>query len=156
MQDGLYTLEVVAVDAAQNTSFPAWSLLRARAERAAGAGADDSQTRTRSGPIDGNPNDTYVCTLSHDNRVVSGPQTVRSHPVYDMTSLAPGTYTLSVVQIGAEGVRSAPGSATWLWNGVAPPPHRRPATRRPPHHHSRRAPTKPPAQPGPAVLASRR
>jgi hypothetical protein len=38
-----------------------------------------------------------------------------------MTHFAPGNYTLSVVQVGAEHVRSAPGTATWFWAGV--PPH---------------------------------
>jgi hypothetical protein len=91
--------------------------------------------------IDGNPNDSFVCTLSDSGRVVSGPHSCGVNPTYDMTNLAPGDYTLSVVQIGAENVRSAPGTATWFWPGLPHPgppgggghhPKKPPAATKPP------------------------
>jgi hypothetical protein len=151
MPDGLYTLEVVAVDAAQNTSFPAWSsyALVPSAPRVRPPG---SQSSTAVWAVSGNPRDTFLCTLTLGNRVVSGSRVCGSHPTYDMTQLPSGTYTLSViqvVQVNAERVRSAPGSADWFWPGV---PIRHPVV--PPggsgHHPGHQPPTfKQPSNPNP-------
>jgi large repetitive protein len=153
MPDGLYTLEVVAVDAAQNTSFPAWSSY-ALVPSAPQVRPPGSQSSTAVWAVSGNPSDTFLCTLSLGNRVVSGSRVCGAHPTYDMTNLPSGTYTLAViqvVQVGAERVRSAPGSATWFWAGV---PIRRPVV--PPgsgHHPGKRPPTvTPPSHPNPLTL----
>ncbi|HTW19170.1 MAG TPA: Ig-like domain-containing protein, partial [Mycobacteriales bacterium] len=120
MSDGLFTLEVVAVDAAQNVSFPAWSSY-ALVPSAPRVSAPSGESVTAVWSVAGNPSDSFLCTLLHDGRVVSAQRGCGAHPTYDMTHLAPGDYTLSVVQVGAEHVQSAPGTANWFWAGV--PPH---------------------------------
>jgi large repetitive protein len=132
--DGLFTLQVVAVDAAHNTSFPAWSSY-ALVPSAPLVESPQRDSATAVWAIDGNPRDTYICTLTGNGAgVVSGPRTCDAHPTYDMSPLAPGEYTLSVVQVGAEGVRSEPGTATWHWDGVSSHVPGPPPAVRHPHH----------------------
>jgi large repetitive protein len=119
--DGLYTIEVIAIDAAGNDSSPAHSTY-VLAPSAPQVQAPQSQNPRAVWTVDGNPSNPYECTLFHDGRVVSAARTCSSRPTYDMTSMPAGTYQLSVVQTGAEGFRSQPGSATWVWGGIAPPP----------------------------------
>ena len=122
--DGMYTLKVVAVDSSGNRSFPAWSsyvLAPEAPEVHAPAGPGPHTVWT----VEGSAQDSFVCTLIHSGVPVSGPRSCGSHPTYDMSQRGSGRYTLSVVQVGPEGARSAPGTATWLWVGPAPPhrPH---------------------------------
>ncbi len=145
LADGLFTLEVVAVDAAGNTSFPAWSSY-ALVPTAPRVRAPDGQNASAVWTVIGNTRDTFVCTLLRGNRVVNGPHPCGVHPTFDMTNLPAATYTLSVVQVGAEGVRSAPGSASWFWDGPPTGPN-------PPggggHHPGGTGPKKHPKNPNP-------
>ncbi len=143
--DGLFTLEVVAVDAAGNTSFPAWSSY-ALVPTAPRVRAPGGQNASAVWTVIGNAQDSFICTLSRANRVVNGPHACGVHPTFDMTNLPAATYTLSVVQVGAEGVRSAPGSASWFWAGPPTGPN-------PPggggHHPGGTGPKKHPKSPNP-------
>jgi hypothetical protein len=148
--DGLFTLVVVAVDAAQNRSFDAWATY-ALIPSAPQVVPPQRESATAVWTVDGNPSDTYVCTLIRDdNTVVSDPHGCGAHPMFDMSSLRPATYTLSVTQIGSEGVRSAPGSAQWQWDGLSPvPPGPPPSGGNAPHHHHPAGTTKQPSGGGP-------
>jgi hypothetical protein len=141
LPDGLFTLEVVAVDAAKNTSFPAWSSY-ALVPSAPRVRPPAGESVTAVWTVLGNSRDQFVCTLLRGGHVVSGASSCGAHPTYDMTRFAPGTYTLSVVQVGAEHVRSAAGTASWFWAGV---PTRVPGGPGPStHHHNGGTTTKKP------------
>jgi hypothetical protein len=151
LPDGRYVLRVVAVDQAGNRSFAAtWPYILAPDPPL--VRAPNGQNLHARWTVSGNPNDTFVCTLLDGSRVIASAHVCSDHPTYDMSGLPIGTYTLSVIQIGAEGSRSEPGSASWLWRGIAshPGPGSGPGPRRttggggPPKGH--RPP--PPSAPG--------
>jgi hypothetical protein len=99
--------------------------------------------------VGGNPNDAFVCTLSHQGQAVAGPQGCGNHPTYDMSRFERGNYTLSVVQLGGANVDSAAGSATWFWDGPAPTAPGPPPPSTPPavHHPKGGAARTPPKTP---------
>jgi hypothetical protein len=149
LPDGLYTLEVVAVDIANNRSYPAWSTY-ALVPSPPIVGPPTSQNPTAVWSIHGDQGDTYVCTLLRDGRTIVGPASCDNAPSYDMSGRPAGQYTLSVVAVGAEGVRSTPGSATWTWDGTVPPPPLPPSPPgNAPHQHQH------PASSGPGGLLSK-
>jgi large repetitive protein len=116
LPDGLFTLRVVAVDAAKNQSFPAWSSY-ALVPSAPHVRPPHDENAMAVWSVSGNPSDPLVCTLTHSGRVIAGPRRCNSHPTFHMSGLPRGDYTLSVVAFGAEGVHSAAGTATWFWVG---------------------------------------
>jgi hypothetical protein len=118
MRDGLFTLVAVATDRAGNRSSPATSPY-VLAPRAPAVQAPVSATSPVVWSVSGNPADSLQCTLSRGDTVVVGPENCGSHPSYDLADQPRGTYTLTAVQIGAEGVRSRPARADWYWPGAA-------------------------------------
>jgi hypothetical protein len=121
MPDGLYTLEVQAVDQANNTSYPAWSkyvLLPSAPVVHPPANQDPTAVWT----VEGDSGDNYLCTLLRNGQAVVGQQPCSNDPSYDMSGRPAGQYTLSVVAVGHAGFPSAAGTATWTWDGVASPP----------------------------------
>ncbi len=119
MPDGMYTLVVVTVDAAGNIS-PSASWPYVLVPPAPRVRPPTSESATAVWSIIGNPSDKFQCTLLRGSRVISTARPCPANPQYDMTKEPAGGYTLSVVQVGAEGVASAPGSGNWFWDGVAP------------------------------------
>ncbi|HTR68728.1 MAG TPA: hypothetical protein VMH41_00690 [Mycobacteriales bacterium] len=122
--DGQYTLRVVAYDKVGNVSAPAWGyyLLAPDAPKVLPP-ADDSSPAVWT--VRGNPTDSNVCTLEHGGKVVSAPRSCGNNPTYDMRSLPDGTYTLSVYQVGVQGLQGPPGTASWHWSvrgSTQPPP----------------------------------
>jgi hypothetical protein len=117
LADGEYSLVVRATDHAGHVSSAKsalYILAPPTPDVSPPAGQDPKAVWGVSGA---NPADRLQCTLSRGPVVVDGPAGCGTRPTYDMRRLPAGTYTLSVVQIGAQDVRSAPGSASWGWNG---------------------------------------
>jgi hypothetical protein len=140
--DGPVTIKIFAFDVAGNRSRPLvidYVLDRfapARPDVSPPSGSDSTAVWT----VHGNPSDTFTCTLSSNGNVVESAQVCGSHPTYQMSSRPSGTYTLSVTQTDAAGVRSAPGSASWLWvnpDGSAGLPHSGGGTGGGPGKHAR-------------------
>jgi hypothetical protein len=117
LSDGPVTIKVFAFDVAGNRSRPLvidYVLDRnspGRPEVDAPSGSGSTAVWT----VRGNPADTYTCTLLTGGRIVVGAQICGDHPTYEMGSRPSGTYTLSVTQTDPAGVRSQPGTASWLW-----------------------------------------
>jgi hypothetical protein len=118
MTDGTYTLKVVAVDSVGNRAFPAYAsyILEPAAPNVKSPRGTGSLAVWT---VIGNPNDRFECTLSRSGTVILAAHSCGAHPTYDMTNRAAGSYTLSVVQIGAADTRSAAGTASWVWSGRA-------------------------------------
>jgi predicted phage tail protein len=135
MQDGLYTLSVTATDSVGNTSGEAaWTYtLQPRPPDVA---PPNSQNPTAVWSVQGDPGDTYVCTLSDSGGAIVGPKPCDGHPTFDMSGRAPGQYTLSVYAIDDQGVQGQANWATWTWDGIAtPPPPSPPGGNTTRHHH---------------------
>jgi hypothetical protein len=119
LRDGEVSLKVVAIDPAHNRSFPAWSSY-VLSPAAPSVTPPHGQSATAVWTVNGNTRDSFVCTLTHAGVAVERPQSCGHHPTYEMSQRVAGTYTLSVVQVGAEDARSDPGTASWFWRGLSP------------------------------------
>jgi large repetitive protein len=143
--DGLYTLSVVAVDHVGNESSAAVSTYTLDPS-APVVHAPSSQDPNAVWTVKGAPGDSYVCTLLYNGQSIAGPHSCDSKPSYDMSGRPAGEYTLSVYAVGTDGVESAPGSATWTWDGITtlPPPPPPPPGGHTQHHQQ----ASPPPQSG--------
>lgn len=119
LADGEYSLVARATDGAGNVSS-AKSALYILAPPSPFVSAPASQDATAVWHVSGsNPADRLSCVLTRGTVTIDGPEPCTTHPTYDMSRLPADTYTLSVVQIGAQDVQSAPGVANWAWDGVS-------------------------------------
>ncbi|MDQ1686858.1 MAG: large repetitive protein, partial [Frankiaceae bacterium] len=133
LNDGEFTLKVIAVDSVHNPSSPAFqSYVLAPSAPDVQAPKGNSATAVWTVISNGNPRDTNICTLIHAGAAVVAPRACSDHPTFDMSGRPAGSYTLSVVQVGAQDVHSAPGTASWTWvvarannhpSGGPPPPN---------------------------------
>jgi hypothetical protein len=117
LSDGPVTIKVFAFDVAGNRSAPLvinYVLDRNSPDRP-GVDAPSGSGSTAVWTVHGNSADTFTCTLLTGGRVVVAAETCGSHPTYQMDGRPGGTYTLSVTQTDQAGVRSQPGTASWLW-----------------------------------------
>ena len=117
---GTYTFSVIAVDLAGNQSAPATSSyvrLAPPVITSSPTSPGNDPTPTWAYTVSGG--DGTECTLSLGAAVVDGP--VACGTSYTPTLAADGTYTFEVVAVDlASGVRSAPATRTYTFDGTAP------------------------------------
>ena len=124
--DGTYTLTVVAIDAVGNRSAGAAStyvLDRTPPSAPAitgGPGAltnDSTPTWSFTLPA----GSTARCSVVSGNRTVVGPAPCSSPATLDLSALADGTYTFSVVAVDGAGNTSAPATSSFALDRTPPP-----------------------------------